>query len=738
MKKIIGFLLTLAVAVSSLGMFACTPADGNPAVEYSITTRAGVGGTLTVSHNKVDPNGSVIFTITPDAGYVLKDFTLNGNSVEKYDTSFTPDQTTYELVNILRDYNAVATFVSSNASLNFIVENDDSAIADKPVYYRGVYGDLPTAYAAGKRFTGWKDAVSGLDVTAETVVEKGGTIDLVAQFVDITAQEKLDFEPHSATVAYYDMTATKYGVAWHVKGEPVNPVVQLVEGVADEAADFANAKEYVGTYKEYMPVEGFENQQYVIYVVLDDLDFNSTYSVRYGDKSADVWNGEEDSYKQQTFTTREEEVDVTKFFYMTDTQQRWHIGTGDAEGMTTTHWEQTTRDAMARFGDEAQFLIHAGDIFDRADYPTSYAQEMLGSMEDWLFNLPNMVVAGNHEDPSVGDGIGYDCVGSLYNIDYPDGEKDALKNTRSRGPVFSFELGPVHFVMLRSNDIFYADNYIDSYRGVLSAAQVNWMKQDVKKAQENPDIKWTVAVMHESCMRASQFTNPSTGSSVHAMSLTEQLVPLFNELNVDLCLFGHDHTLYASYPMIWDETIEEPEGLPAGWREKDQPFRCTISAQSQLDGTPEGEARARYVALRKARPATTTVVEKTLASGEVVDTFDYGTGYTGPRGVVWYQISTSGNQTSGTFKMPTRPDPANFSHQMLRVAPVNGGERYGKISVSMYSFIEISDTELTVRTYGVRDRLIEDYAEYIPGQYLTYNGQEYQSSFFVDGFQLSK
>ena len=128
----------------------------------------------------------------------------------------------------------------------------------------------------------------------------------------------------------------------------------------------------------------------------------------------------------------------------------------------------------------------------------------------------------------------------------------------------------------------------------------------------------------------------------------------------------------------------------------------------------------------------------TLASGEVVDTFDYGTGYTGPRGVVWYQISTSGNQTSGTFKMPARPDPANFSHQMLRVTPVNGGERYGKVSVSMYSYIEISDTELTVRTYGVRDRLIEDYAEYTPGQYLTYNGQEYQSSFFVDGFQLTK
>ena len=260
MKKIIGFLLTLAVAVSSLGMFACTPADGNPAVEYSITTSAGIGGSLTVSQNKVDPNGSVIFTITPDAGYVLKDFTLNGNSVEKYDTSFTPDQTTYELVNILRDYNAVATFVSSNASLNFIVDNDDTAVEDKPVYYRGVYGELPIAYAFGKRFTGWKDSVSGLDVTAETIVEKGGTIDLVAQFVDITAQEKLDFEPHSATVAYYDMTATKYGVAWHVKGEPVNPVVQLVEGVADEAADFANAKEYATQIAD-MEYTDEDNQQ---------------------------------------------------------------------------------------------------------------------------------------------------------------------------------------------------------------------------------------------------------------------------------------------------------------------------------------------------------------------------------------------------------------------------------------------------------------------------------------------
>ena len=322
MKKLLSLILTLAVAVSSFGMFACSNDGPAAKTQYSVTLDSNNGGTLTADVTKVDVNGSVTFTFEPQAGYILKDFYLNGTSVASVDEAFTLGQTTYTLNNVLRNYTARAEYVKATGTLDFVGEGTEN-IENKPVAYGAAYGELPIAYAAGKKFVGWKDA-SGRSVTDKTITEIGGTIQLAPEFVDLTEDEIAKLAPFTSTVAFYDASATKYGVAWHTGCEPVQPIIQVVAGTVDtslegEDADaaFANASTYATTYKEYIPVEGFDNYEYIVYAVLDDLEFATDYSVRFGDASADTWS------KIHNFTTREENIESTSFFFITDTQQRF-------------------------------------------------------------------------------------------------------------------------------------------------------------------------------------------------------------------------------------------------------------------------------------------------------------------------------------------------------------------------------------------------------------------------------
>lgn len=626
--------MAVLLLFSMMGTFSLfsVSCGGDSETTYSVVSTVVSGGTISASAEKVKVGDPVTFVLTAQSGYGLKSFTINGGEVEPYVREQTDEGTVYEYTvrNALSDYTAVADFARTNIVISF-AGDDIGDIANINAVYGGVYGKLPTPVCSGKRFIGWADR-NGKIVNQSTKIVDFGDITLTAVWEEISQATKDALKPFSATTAYFDAAAKSYGVVWHTSTKPITPVVQYVKG---NVADFTDATTVDGSAEEWIYGE------YIISAVIDGLEFSRQYTVRFGDESADVWSS---SY---TFTTRKEQIDVAKFFYITDTQEYRKIeNRADSVKLAVddTYWAQTMRDAVTRFPD-ADFIAHGGDMVNYGAATWAW-REMLGSVEEYLFNLPIQMAAGNHEDPSYYS-AGYETVSKIFHVDAP-------QDNNRRGDYYSFDYGPMHFIVLCSNDVF-EDN-----KGVLRDKQIAWLRQDMEKARVDSDIKWVVVMMHEGPIVPS-YTKPT--SNYHQATLGKQMIPVFDELNVDLILYGHNHYLETTYPLIWDES----------------------TTPLLNDGL-------------KVKRVTTTTSKETY-NGDKVDVFVYPEG-TVKRGTVYHETGTAGHGYNSTYKLSDLQ--ANLT-KLVNYRILLSGEKncYDEKQRTMYSYIEVTNNSLVVRTYGV-------------------------------------
>jgi len=109
--------------------------------------------------------------------------------------------------------------------------------------------------------------------------------------------------------------------------------------------------------------------------------------------------------------------------------------------------------------------------------------------------------------------------------------------------VWSLDVGNIHFVGLDSNT---TDNV--SHPDVLT-----WLQADLEAADSDPDIDWTIVMMHHAPYSASKH-----GSTKR---LQEHWVPLFEAHGVDLVFSGHDHNYERTKP-IRDGKVAEDGAAP--------------------------------------------------------------------------------------------------------------------------------------------------------------------------------
>ncbi len=660
MKKTfrIGYLL-LATIMSfiCIATTGCSCNNGAKIPEYTVTVGATTGGSLVASANKVTEGETVEFTINVDNGYVLESFTINGSEVEVVNGSFT-------IYQAMRNYNAYAKFATPNVTLTFD-SNGGLAVEDESRIRGDYYGQLPTPMQQGKRFVGWQIDGKGKYVKPETIVDKFGVINLVANWTDIGEEEKESLEPFSSTCVYHDMAATKYGVVWHTYAEPIYSAIQIKEG---NTTDFTDARTIPADSSAWYT-------EYISNVVIDGLKFSTEYSVRFGDLSADVWS---DTYY---FTTREEEIDVAKFFFVADTQETYLI---DAHPSSTyigdTYFSYVVEDMTTKFPD-ADFIAHGGDIVNWGLEPLAW-KEILQSLKGNLFQYPMQTASGNHED-AMWYSAGVVTTYKMFNIDYPEPEKQNPLG----GGYFSYDYGPLHVTNLSTNDNFYNNGY-------LGENQLSWIERDFAQARENPEIKWIVVVMHEGIHSLSAV---KAGSNYHRAQFSSQLSPLFDEYDVELVMYGHDHYLEVTHPLVCDENQTEVINLVSG-----------IS------------------------PATNQTQKVTLQSGEVIEEWVYPDGYTGKKGTVHFSIGPAGHQygddsTKGKYCFANLE--MNKLNQPRHRMMLSGAKRTADgedTTYSMYSYIEVSAGELLVRTYGV------------PVHWNATNPTAQRESKLLDGFRLTK
>jgi len=163
---------------------------------------------------------------------------------------------------------------------------------------------------------------------------------------------------------------------------------------------------------------------------------------------------------------------------------------------------------------------------------------MAGTQDEWVtwFNamdpLTNnqvlMPVQGNHEIiqelyyhqfalPRAGDALKY--------VDEAEQEWDFNEYS------WSFDYGNTHFIGIASVTEF------------VTEAQKEWLEADLKAADEDPNIKWKVAMFHFPAF-SSCTNHGSTGWVITHIS------PLLEKYNVDLAFSGHDHNYERTCSVI--------------------------------------------------------------------------------------------------------------------------------------------------------------------------------------------
>ena len=238
-----------------------------------------------------------------------------------------------------------------------------------------------------------------------------------------------------------------------------------------------------------------------------DLEPGTRYYYRVGDPQSGVWS------PTGTFATNDGDGDFS-FVDLTDTQSQ---NQDEAELSA-----QTMAKAM-RTVPGAEFLMHNGDVVESGDRERDW-EDLLGAAQDTLLDTTIVPAAGNHDeaDSSFVD---------HFELDAPN-DQDT-----STGAYYSFDYNAAHFSVLNTNE--------DADQAV-SQEQIDWLRDDVEQAREN-GAAWTIVTMHKG-----PYTTANHLDDADIRGMREALVPLIDELDIDLVLQGHDHVMSRTKALVHD------------------------------------------------------------------------------------------------------------------------------------------------------------------------------------------
>ncbi len=305
---------------------------------------------------------------------------------------------------------------------------------------------------------------------------------------------------------------TELNFTWHSIREGMDkPVVYFSKN-----ADMSDSKVFEGysTFSEIV-------EQRVNNVTVTGLEENITYYYTYGTKNS----------QSEVETFRTNAFDSYKFLFISDAQPKHdHIIANDS-----FNWNRTLESAFAAH-DDISFIVNAGDV----THCGQYTEEWVGFLApEYLRSYPMAATQGNH-----------DRKGTTYKYYFNNPNVFLGIAPTFYGNGYYFTYGDVLFVFINSNKINFYDNYLL-----------------IKKAvEENPDVKWRVAVMHHDVYGTGHHATQDD-----AVAAQRTLAPVFDSYDFDVVLTGHDHIFGRSYFMKGHKIVEnagydegkvtDPEGV---------------------------------------------------------------------------------------------------------------------------------------------------------------------------------
>lgn len=267
-------------------------------------------------------------------------------------------------------------------------------------------------------------------------------------------------------------------------------------------------QEYPGQTEILIGKDGQRDQYH--HVTFDKLKPASIYTYRVGDGMN--WS------EWFQFQTAESEFTPFSFIYL-----------GDGQNDLKSRWSRTIRQAFQRQPD-ARFIIHAGDLINRANTDSEWGEWHYGAGFIHAM-IPAIPTPGNHE--YFRDSLEVLTLDPHWKTQYtlPDNGPDGLKES-----VYYIDYQNIRVVSLNSQMIVLDEGALEN--------QVQWLDSVLS----NNPMKWTIITFHHPVY--------STSKNRDNILLKDRFKPLFDKYGVDLVLQGHDHT-YARGKGP-DATLESP------------------------------------------------------------------------------------------------------------------------------------------------------------------------------------
>lgn len=415
--------------------------------------------------------------------------------------------------------------------------------------------------------------------------------------------------------------ASELNFAWYSKTTEAKSRIKISKN-----QDMSDATELEVTAKT--AVKGYMSNK----AVATGLEDNTTYYYSY------EINGEfTDAVKYQTKDSKN-----FSFLYVGDPQigsssGNTAAGQTSAQGQDaatrndTFNWNNTINTALKQ-NPNVSFMLSAGDQIQTRDKKVpsqTYDKneiEYAGYLSPRaLMSLPVATTIGNHDAPS-----------GNYSFHFNNPNASDLGKTEAGGDYY-YTYGNTLFIMLNTNNYNIAEH-----------------QELIEKAvSENKDAKWKVVTLHQDIYGSGEHSNEPV-----IANLRYNLIPIFEENNIDVVLTGHDHT-YSRSLILKGGSVDESKMIT------DDEFDAYIEGETPID--------SKYNEFLESIEDKNAVQDVTVQNGSVVD----------PNGILYMTAnSASGSKYYGLVEK-----------QQSYIA-----SRWQE-NVPTYSTVDVDEVSFTINTY---------------------------------------
>lgn len=302
--------------------------------------------------------------------------------------------------------------------------------------------------------------------------------------------------PNRVTTTFYGDASTGRAFTWY-------STLATDAGVARLSTDPA-FPEGAATFDVTAMAETSEHGETLYRAIAEGLQPGTRYYYRLGDTANAVWS------TTGVFETARGEGDFT-FIGLTDTQ---------SQNLAEAQLSAATMSKALATVPEAEFVSHSGDLVEAGVREQDWI-DLLDSARPTLMNTTLAPAAGNHDEA-------HRSFINHFTLQTPNGQ------SVDRGAYYSFDYNDAHFMVLNTNE-----DGATNQQGAqaITDAQVEWLRQDAVAARA-AGAKWLILSTHKG-----PYTTANHLDDHDVVAMRKVLMPVIDEVDIDLVLQGHDHVM---------------------------------------------------------------------------------------------------------------------------------------------------------------------------------------------------